>query len=367
MIMRMYEYPKEGDLEEIKIELTKDCPLSCIHCSSNASSGNPVQLTREAVLSLVSQAAELHVKSIVFSGGEPLLWPWIVDAVMACNIHGLYSSIYTTGINLTNDGAKEIIELTKNGLDKVIFSLHSPFKNKHEGITKTLGSFDKSVAVMQELGENHIEREIHFVPLKLNYKHLAKLIELAQDLGISKVSILRFVPHGRGIILKKSHEMLMHKETVELRKLILVCKGLYDVNIRLGSPYNILILNEGVDCIAARKTLYIGPNGNIYPCDAFKNIEPAKIGLNDPYNNILKHSLNECWERSEYLNTIRRYLTTPFEEPCSHCFYLEQCKSGCLAQKVIEQESIEDGNIVKRADPLCLRNKVETNKNESNT
>lgn len=356
--MRMYEHPKEGDLEEVKIELTKNCPLSCVHCSSDASSSNPVQLTREAVLSLVSQAAELHVKSIIFSGGEPLLWPWIVDAVRACNEHGLHSSIYSTGINLTDDGAKEIMALTKHGLGKVIFSLYSPFKNQHEGITRKSGSFDKTVAVMQELGKHHIEREIHFVPLKLNYKHLAKLIELVRDSGIPKVSILRFVPQGRGVILKKSHAMLMQKETMELRKLILDCKELYDVSIRLGSPYNILILNEEVDCIAARKTLSIGPNGNVYPCDAFKNTEPSEIGLNDPYHNILKHSLNACWKQSEYLNTIRRYLTTPFEEPCSQCLYLEQCKSGCLAQKVIEQESIEDGNIVKRADPLCLRNLV---------
>jgi radical SAM protein with 4Fe4S-binding SPASM domain len=354
----MYEHPKEGDLEEIKIELTKNCPLSCIHCSSNASSGNTVQLTREAVLSLVSQAAELHVKSIVFSGGEPLLWPWIADAVKACNVHGLHSSIYSTGVNLTDDGAKEIIALTKHGLSKVILSLYSPFKNQHEGITRKLGSFDITVSVMQELGKHCIEREIHFVPLKPNYKHLVKLVELAEDSGIPKVSILRFVPQGRGVILKKSHVMLMQKETVELRKLILDCKEHYDVNIRLGSPYNILIMNEEVDCIAARKTLCIGPNGNIYPCDAFKNTEPGEIGLNDPYHNILKHSLNECWKQSEYLNIIRRYLTTPFEEPCSHCLYLEQCKSGCLAQKVIEQESIEHGNIVKRADPLCLRNLV---------
>ncbi|MFC1902484.1 radical SAM protein [Chloroflexota bacterium] len=358
MIMRMYEYPKKGDLEEIKIELTKDCPLSCIHCSSNASSGNPLQLTREVVLSLLSQASELEVKSIVLSGGEPLIWPWITDAVRACSELGLRSSIYSTGINLTDDGAKEIMTLANSGLSRVIFSLYSPFKPQHEGITRKSGSFDKTVQVMKELGESDIEREIHFVPLKINYKNLDKLIELAKNSGISKVSILRFVPQGRGVILKKSREMLTRKETVELRKLISDCKKRYDVNIRLGSPYNILILNEEVDCIAARKTLCIGPNGNVYPCDAFKNTEPSEIGLNDPFHNILKHSLNECWTQSVYLNTIRRYLTTPFEDPCSHCVYLKQCKSGCLAQKVIEQESIEDGNIVKRADPLCLKNLV---------
>lgn len=354
--MRMYEYPKEGDLEEVKIELTKDCPLACIHCSSNASSGNPVQLTQETVLSLVRQAAELHVKSIVFSGGEPLLWPWIDAAVSACASHGLHCSIYSTGINLTEDGAQEILTLAKYGLNKAIFSLYSPLKEHHEEITRTMGSFDKTVAAMRAIGNADIEREIHFVPLKRNYKHLVKLIKLAKAAGVPKVSILRFVPQGRGEVLKKSREMLMQRETMELRSLILDCREHYGVDIRLGSPYNIMMLNENIDCIAAWQTLCIGPNGNIYPCDAFKNIEPSEIGLRDQYNNILSHSLRECWEKSEYLNAIRRYLTTPFGEPCSQCLYLEHCKSGCLAQKVLEQESIEYGNIVKRPDPLCLRN-----------
>jgi radical SAM protein with 4Fe4S-binding SPASM domain len=212
--------------------------------------------------------------------------------------------------------------------------------------------------VIQELGQRQVEREIHFVPLKLNYTNIVRLIELAKACKVAKVNILRFVPQGRGVILKKSHEMLMHRETLELRKLILDCKKQHDIEVRLGSPYNILLLNEEVDCIAARKILCVGPNGNVYPCDAFKNIEPSEIGLNDPYHNILQHSLRECWSRSQYLNAIRHYLTTPFEEPCAGCSNLEKCKSGCLAQKIIEQESVEEGNIIKRADPLCLRNLV---------
>ena len=354
--MREYEHSKEGDLEEVKIELTKDCPLACIHCSSNASSGNPVQLSREMVLSLVSQAAELHVKSIVFSGGEPLLWPWLSDAISACAAHGLHCSLYSTGISLSEDGAQEVLALAKYGLNKVIFSLYSPLKEYHEEITRKIGSFDKTVTVMRTIGNGDIERELHFVPFKRNYRHLVNLIELAQDAAIPKVSILRFVPQGRGEVLKKSREMLMQKETMELRSLILDCRERYDVKIRLGSPYNIMMLDKDIDCIAAWRTLCIGPNGNIYPCDAFKNIEPREIGLKDPYNNILSHSLRECWKQSQYLNAIRRYLTTPFGKPCSRCLHLEQCKSGCLAQKVIEQESIEDGNIAKRPDPLCLNN-----------
>jgi len=354
----MYEHPKEGDLEEIKIELTKDCPLTCIHCSSNAHSGNTTQLPREIVLSLVNQAAELKVKSIVFSGGEPLLWPWLDEAVSACKVHGLRCSLYSTGIDLIGDGAQKILYLKTCGLKRVIFSLYSPFKEHHEEITRKIDSFDKTVTTMRIIGDGAIEREMHFVPLKRNYKHLLKLVELAKDLGVQRISILRFVPQGRGETLKKSHEMLMHKETVELRNLILRCRENTDVKIRLGSPYNIMMLNNDVDCIAAWRTLCIGPNGNVYPCDAFKNIEPCDIGLEDPYNNILSHSLRECWEQSVYLGVVRHYLTTRFEEPCSNCPDLERCKSGCLAQKVLDQESIEEGNIAKRPDPLCLRSLI---------
>lgn len=353
--MRMYEHPKEGDLEELKIELTKNCPLACVHCSSNAHSDNKIQLSRKAVISLAGQAAKLKVRSIIFSGGEPLLWPWLDDAVSACAFHGLHCSLYSTGINISGDGAQKILNLKERGLKRVIFSLHSPLKKHHEEITRQIGSFDRTVTAIRTIGNSNIEREIHFVPLTRNYKHLLKLVELAKDLGIRRISILRFVPQGRGEALKNSHEMLMQEETVDFRTLILHCRKNYDVEIRLGSPYNIMMLNTDVDCIAAWRTLSISPNGNVYPCDAFKNIEPCDIGLEDPYNNILSHSLRECWERSTYLGAIRRYLTTRFGEPCSNCKELEKCKSGCLAQKVLNQESIENGNIAKRPDPLCLK------------
>lgn len=354
----MYERPKEGDLEEIKVELTKRCLLSCIHCSSDASLGDHIQLSQEVVLSLIRQAAELRVKSIVFSGGEPLLWPWLVDAVKACKSYGVKSSIYSTGNGTSDDSTKEIIELTKHGLGKAIFSLYSPIKNQHESITRKLGSYNKTLSVIRALKNSDLEREIHFIPFKINYKEFSHLIEFAEQLGISRVHVLRFVPQGRGIILKNSREVLKHTETIELRNDISRCRENIKVDIGVGSPYNILILNKDTECRAAREVLCIGPNGNIYPCDAFKNIEPDEIGLNDPYHNILEQSLKECWEKSEYLNAIRRYLTTPFEEPCMSCRYLERCKSGCLAQKVIDQESIENGNIAKRPDPLCLRSFV---------
>jgi radical SAM protein with 4Fe4S-binding SPASM domain len=351
----MYTPPHEGDLEEIKIEVTRDCPLACVHCSSIASSDNPLQLARDVVLSLISQAADMKVRSIVFSGGEPLVWPWLRDAVESCKTHALSCSLYSTGINLSNDGGQVITTLSQYGLDEVVFSLYSPRKEYHEQITQKDGSFEKTISAISISKNSRIKREIHFVPLKRNYKHLEELVSFAEENKVPKISILRFVPHGRGVVFKGTREMLMEEETLELRSIIIKCRQNRNVRIRVGSPYNILMLEKDVACNAARQNLIISPNGNLYPCDAFKNIEPSDIGLKDRYNNILNHSLKECWERSQYLNAIRRYLSTPFEMPCSRCRHLEWCKSGCLAQKVIKQEAILGGDIVKKPDPLCLR------------
>lgn len=356
--MKMYEPPQEGDLEEIKIEVTRDCPLACIHCSSYASAGNIRQLTKDIVLSLIDQAAEMRVTSVVLSGGEPLLWPWLGDATNRCATKGIRCTLYSTGINRTGDGGKELIMLSRNGLSKVVFSLYAPQKEIHEQITTKSGSFGETVSALEITKGSKLEREIHFVPIKRNYKYLGKLVEFAEKSGVAKVSILRFVPHGRGEIMKGSREMLMPEETVELRDLIVGCRQRYQVTIRVGSPYNILMLNRHVDCNAAQRVLIILPNGNIYPCDAFKNIEPANIDIDDQYNNILVHSLKECWWNSKYLNAIRGYLSTLFGQPCASCSDLEWCKSGCLAQKVIDQEFILGGKIIKRPDPLCLKNLI---------
>ena len=40
--------------------------------------------------------------------------------------------------------------------------------------------------------------EIHFIPMRVNYKDIEDILELCEIGEIDKVSILKFVPQGRG-------------------------------------------------------------------------------------------------------------------------------------------------------------------------
>ena len=144
--------------------------------------------------------------------------------------------------------------------------------------------------------------------------------------------------------------MLNRLQNLELKNIIesLRHRG---YNIRTGSPFNFLLLNDQPQCCSAINRLIIGPDLRIYPCDAFKQIKAEEIVQTLKMSSLKTSSLKECWDESPYLNTIRSYLTTDFSEPCKSCENFEKCLSGCLAQKFITY-----GNLEKKPDPMCLLN-----------
>ena len=56
--------------------------------------------------------------------------------------------------------------------------------------------------------KNEIQTEFHFIPFPYNYHKLAQLVAFAKEMLINKISVLRFVPQGRG---KGLSELLLIK------------------------------------------------------------------------------------------------------------------------------------------------------------
>jgi radical SAM protein with 4Fe4S-binding SPASM domain len=190
--------------------------------------------------------------------------------------------------------------------------------------------------------------EVHFVALKRTYKDLQSIADFVKHLGVSRISVLRFVPQGRGYLL--SHDMLTSSQYLELKAMIESLRN-SGMDIRTGSPFNFLLLSNRPKCNTAIDRLIIAPDLNIYPCDAFKRISATEIVGTENYSRLEKgKSLSDCWQKSPYLGVVRDYLTSPFAKPCDECEWLESCLSGCLAQKVLNS-----GNLEKQPDPNCMR------------
>src|SRR6476620_11774636 len=93
-------------LYSLLAELTHRCPLHCPYCS------NPLEMTSEAMeLStedwnrVLSEAADLGVVEVHFSGGEPLLCGNLDVLIRHANALEMYTNLITSGIGLTMEKA----------------------------------------------------------------------------------------------------------------------------------------------------------------------------------------------------------------------------------------------------------------------
>lgn len=334
-------------LKELKLEVTHDCYLKCVHCSSIAEADTRRQMSYQKCLEILRDATAMGVQEITFSGGEPILWGPLADAVKFSVNSGMKVALYTTG----NVDKREAIfyELKLSGLHQVMFSLFGEDKVAHESITNVEGSFDVTLDAIQKCVELGLDTELHFVPFPNNYKSLREIAELGKGLGVKRISVLRLVPQGRGA--DKTVQPLMKKENKALRKLIIELRE-EGHEIRTGSPFNALLLRDRPQCCSGIDRLTVSPELKIFPCDAFKQISSQMLGVDGRYSSLEHFSLKECWEKSPYFLKIRNYLTSSFAKECHNCRVLEKCLSGCVAQKFHAY-----GKLVKCADPMCLLDK----------
>jgi pyrroloquinoline quinone biosynthesis protein E len=85
-------------------ELTHRCPLHCPYCS------NPLEMISKAMeisngewCRVLSEAADLGVVEVHFSGGEPLLRGDLEVLIRHANSLEMYTNLITSGIGLTTE------------------------------------------------------------------------------------------------------------------------------------------------------------------------------------------------------------------------------------------------------------------------
>lgn len=334
-------------LRELKIEVNRNCPLNCMHCSSNGMPGAPEYLSAHRISELVEEFVFLGGEKLCISGGEPLCYDELSAVIKYCRGMNIDISLYTTGIVRNGGPPKPISEkmaafLAERGV-KVIFSIHGACEKTHDMLTQVRGSFLGTLTAIEKTIRVGAAVELHVVPTAMNFKELVDIARLADSVGVKKVSWLRFVPQGRGFlnrhVLQLSEEQLkaLARKKAEANS---ICPT---ISIRTGAPFNILCSQLPAPCEAGISVLTIIPDGSISPCDAFKRFD-----VPDKFGNVLHQSLTDVWHNSRFLNTVRALHESSLNSSCSSCALYSSCNSGCLAQKAIAAGALTDGK-----DPCC--------------
>ncbi len=184
---------------KIDIEPTHTCNLKCKFCWTQspqrlASCQYDKLLSNERILEIIDEAAELGVVEWQIAGGwEPIVNPKLLMKIAKkIKEHEMYGCITTNGTLFTEYMVKTLVKIE---WDEILFSLEGSNAETHDYLTGVKGSFDRSTNAMkmfkkwkEELGEKKPNYSFHAVLTNRNYKQLADMVVLGQELGCTGVN-----------------------------------------------------------------------------------------------------------------------------------------------------------------------------------
>lgn len=298
---------KSTMLSEISIEILQRCPNRCIYCSSHSNPQATHIIPFEIIKNVIDDAKSLGCKTVCLSGGEPFFHPQILDIISYIAKQQLTCYVYTSGIYMKDEVysslPNEYIEAIRGMVDKVIFNVEADSSALYDQIMGTdVGGFDMMKKSINDCVSSGLVVETHVVPLQVNFKHLKSIFEMCYQLGVSKVSILRLVLQGRALE-NLSLVKLSGEDNWEVTKLIKTLNESYKGKVRIGLPYS--DSNCRIYCKAASDKINVRYDGNVYPCEVFKDdLLNAKLGC-EP-DNVWKDSFYNIYQNSPYLNVVRK-------------------------------------------------------------
>lgn len=316
-------------LNEISIEILQRCPNRCIYCSSHSNPQATHIIPMETIKNVIDDAKSLGGKTVCLSGGEPFLHPYILDIVsyIACNQMDCY--IYTSGIYMDDaNHYKSIplnyIESIRGMATKVIFNVEADSSELYDLIMGTnVSGFELMKKSIMDCVSCGLNVETHIVPMKSNYAHLKSIFDMCYQLGVNKVSILRLVLQGRAlenIPLVKMSVM----ESLEVNEMITTFRKEYKDKVRIGLPYSASSCR--IYCKAATDKINIRYDGNVYPCEVFKD-DLLNKSLGCEPDTVLRDSFMNIYHKSAYLNSVRdriaAFKKTDSNEACYGQFKLK--------------------------------------------
>ena len=305
-------------VKDLCFEVIERCLNNCEFCSSN-SNCNKTQIIEFDVFKRVIDyfISTGGIGELSISGGEPFLHPDIFKMIEYSKSLGIRTVVFTSGViekkipedyrSLLNEQLQErlreidkyepdnkflrnivistyrsylsgkydslskdtLMYLKRIGFDKIVFDYqgyedetdHMLMGRGEESRVALLGSLKNAASV-------GLDVDVHFVPMKPNYKEIGDILEMLKIAGVKKISLLNFIPQGRG---KKNKDKLQlsQEELDEFLLLVDKYEKTFPGHIRKG----ILLQGENEHkCNAGLEKLDIKFDGTVLPCPAFKEL-----------------------------------------------------------------------------------------------
>lgn len=311
-----------SNMNKITFAITNKCNLNCSFCSQDSKITDVDELSFEQVKDALDKIMMFNPKTIVLTGGEPMIRDDFFDIIDYIN------SKYDVDIQICTNGTF----INEVNIKK--------FKNKIQAVDLSLDGYDEG-SCSKVRGSGTFE--------KVN-----KSIYLLKQIGINKISASMVIGNHNAEVANKFTEFCESKSIKSIKRgFMRIGRGDLDrkylKNI-LDSAYYPRIdevedtINNARACGAGIRQLYVDHRGDVFPCSLLDSEEYKICTVEE----IDKYLVNKIYKRESTAQRILDEISPLNNYRCKDCKYKLFC-NNCLANMkiMIEDEKIFNHNCEK--------------------
>ena len=171
---------------EVSIEVTRRCPLECLHCYNNLPMGDVEarrrELTFEEHCRLLDELVEMGCLWILYTGGEIFARKDFLDIYTEAKKRGFIITLFTNGTLINERIADHLAEYPPFAVE---ITLYGATRETYEALTGIRGSFDRCMKGIRLLKERNLPLKLKTVPTTINQHEVFEMKRFAEEeLGV---------------------------------------------------------------------------------------------------------------------------------------------------------------------------------------
>jgi radical SAM protein with 4Fe4S-binding SPASM domain len=170
---------------DVSIEVTRRCPLECLHCYNNLPMGDVEarkgELSFAEHVALLDELVEAGTLWILYSGGEIFARKDFLDIYTEAKKRGFLVTLFTNGTLINERIADHLARYRPFAIE---ITLYGATRETYEKLTQKPGSFDRCMRGIQLLLERGLPLKLKTVPTTVNQHEVYAMKEMAASLGV---------------------------------------------------------------------------------------------------------------------------------------------------------------------------------------
>lgn len=312
-------------LETVSAEITTACNLHCRHCYQGEHSDNVKMMKMSEIEMMAKKIGELGVLAIVLTGGEPFLYPKLPEIVKIFNEENIRVHIFTNGQCTDENIIKKFVGL--NVLFRISLEGHNA---KLNDFMRGVGAFQTAFVFANICQKYHIDIGYSFTVSNRNYMFFDEMLYFAENMGAREIEMSEILDIRKDRDLS---EFVLNEEQSRKFRVDTLQGFAKSKAFRKGMGLYRPSRNTSHLCSAGVTNIFVGVDGNIYPCNLFKDYKRYCAG------NIFHDDLLQIWRKSTVFNELRNLNKKDLKD-CEKCKASKNCNGGCRGRVLIAKGDI---------------------------